>query len=230
MKDTSLLNELELKIKELVSSLEREREKNAKSEKAVQESQKLSRVEQKVKTLINLIDQLEFTLTHPTAPSQQPAKEIRSKWYEWIHTFIYIEAVPKDHSAQLGNVSLRIYIGLLEQLRYDLMNGRFEHYQTVIRRLYETGYAKQSEVKTTLGALSQPLHHVDVAELQSEIERFKHSGAKTPKLNGAHKIKPGTKVNQNEDSTPKKEIPNPTKEKELPRNPELEVSNKMVYV
>tara|TARA_S200000501_G_C20838600_1_gene750522 strand:+ start:1491 stop:1676 length:186 start_codon:yes stop_codon:yes gene_type:complete len=59
MKDTSLLNELELKIKELVSSLEREREKNAKSEKAVQESQKLSRVEQKVKTLINLIDQLE---------------------------------------------------------------------------------------------------------------------------------------------------------------------------
>ena len=29
MKDTLLLNELELKIKELVSSLEREREKNA---------------------------------------------------------------------------------------------------------------------------------------------------------------------------------------------------------
>ena len=59
MKDTSLLNELELKIKELVSSLEREREKNVKSEKAVQESQKLSRIEQKVKTLINLIDQME---------------------------------------------------------------------------------------------------------------------------------------------------------------------------
>ena len=59
MKDTSLLNELELKIKELVSSLEREREKNARSEKAVQESQKLSRIEQKVKTLINLIDQME---------------------------------------------------------------------------------------------------------------------------------------------------------------------------
>ena len=59
MKDTSLLNELELKIKELVSSLEREREKNAKSEKSVQESQKLSRIEQKVKTLINLIDQME---------------------------------------------------------------------------------------------------------------------------------------------------------------------------
>ena len=59
MKDTSLLNELELKIKELVSSLEREREKNAKSEKAVQESQKLSRIEEKVKNLINLIDQME---------------------------------------------------------------------------------------------------------------------------------------------------------------------------
>ena len=59
MKDTSLLNELELKIKALVSSLEREREKNAKSEKAVQESQKLSSIEQKVRSLINLIDQME---------------------------------------------------------------------------------------------------------------------------------------------------------------------------
>ena len=59
MKDTSLLNELELKIKELVSSLEREREKNVKSEKAVHESKKLSSIEQKVRSLINLIDQME---------------------------------------------------------------------------------------------------------------------------------------------------------------------------
>jgi hypothetical protein len=59
MKDTSLLNELELKIKELVSSLEREREKNAKSEKAIHESRKLSLIEEKVKNLINLIDQME---------------------------------------------------------------------------------------------------------------------------------------------------------------------------
>jgi len=59
MKDTSLLNELELKIKELVSSLEREREKNVKSEKAVHELQKLSSIEHKVRSLINLIDQME---------------------------------------------------------------------------------------------------------------------------------------------------------------------------
>ena len=59
MKDVSLLNELEQKIRELVSSLEREREKNAQSEKAVQESQKLSLIEEKVKNLINLLDQLE---------------------------------------------------------------------------------------------------------------------------------------------------------------------------
>ena len=59
MKDISLLNELEQKIRELVSSLEREREKNAQSEKAVQESQKLSLIEEKVKNLINLLDQLE---------------------------------------------------------------------------------------------------------------------------------------------------------------------------
>ena len=59
MKDISLLNELELKIKELVSSLEWEREKNVQSEKAVHESQKFSQIEEKVKNLIGLIDQME---------------------------------------------------------------------------------------------------------------------------------------------------------------------------
>ena len=61
MKDLSLLNELEIKIRELVSSLEREREKNSEAEQAVQESQKLSQIEEKVKNLVNLIDQLEQT-------------------------------------------------------------------------------------------------------------------------------------------------------------------------
>tara|TARA_B100001245_G_scaffold50133_1_gene33162 strand:- start:437 stop:622 length:186 start_codon:yes stop_codon:yes gene_type:complete len=61
MKDLSLLNELELKIRELVSSLEREREKNSEAEKAIQESQKLSQIEEKVKNLVNLVDQLEQT-------------------------------------------------------------------------------------------------------------------------------------------------------------------------
>ena len=61
MKDLSLLNELELKIRELVSSLEREREKNSDAEKGIQESQKLSQIEEKVKNLVNLINQLEHT-------------------------------------------------------------------------------------------------------------------------------------------------------------------------
>ncbi len=61
MKDLSLLNELELKIRELVSSLEREREKNSEAEKAIQESQKLSQIEEKVKNLVNLVGQLEQT-------------------------------------------------------------------------------------------------------------------------------------------------------------------------
>mgnify|MGYP000533611875 FL=1 len=59
MKDLSLLSDLELKIRELVSSLEREREKNVNSEKAIQESRKLSHIEEKVRNLINLVDQLE---------------------------------------------------------------------------------------------------------------------------------------------------------------------------
>ena len=61
MKDLSLLNELELKIRELVSSLEREREKKSEAEKGIQESQKLSQIEEKVKNLVNLVDQLEQT-------------------------------------------------------------------------------------------------------------------------------------------------------------------------
>jgi len=59
VKDIDLLNTLEVKIREMVSSLEREREKNSDSGKTVQESEKLSKIEERVRHLINMIDQLE---------------------------------------------------------------------------------------------------------------------------------------------------------------------------
>jgi hypothetical protein len=59
MKDLELLSKLEIKVRDLVSSLKKEREKNSDSEKAVQESMKLSQIEEKVRNLINLVDQLE---------------------------------------------------------------------------------------------------------------------------------------------------------------------------
>ena len=59
MKDIELLNTLAVKIREMVSSLEREREKNSDSEKTVQESEKLSKIEERVRHLITMIDQLE---------------------------------------------------------------------------------------------------------------------------------------------------------------------------
>jgi hypothetical protein len=59
MKNLELLNKLEINVRDLVSSLKREREKNADSEKAVHESMKLSQIEEKVRNLINLVDQLE---------------------------------------------------------------------------------------------------------------------------------------------------------------------------
>ena len=59
MKDLDLLNKLEIKVRDLVSSLKKEREKDADSEKAVHESMKLSQIEEKVRNLINLVDQLE---------------------------------------------------------------------------------------------------------------------------------------------------------------------------
>ena len=59
MKDLSLLNELEIKIREMVSALEREKARNLESKSSIQESSKLSEIEEKVKNLIHLIDQLD---------------------------------------------------------------------------------------------------------------------------------------------------------------------------
>ena len=59
MNDISLLNKLEQKVRELVSALENEREKNSETERTVIESQKLSRIEENVQNLSNLLDQLE---------------------------------------------------------------------------------------------------------------------------------------------------------------------------
>ena len=59
MKDLSLLNELELKIREMVSALEREKSRNLESKSSIQESSKLSEIEEKVKNLIHLINQLD---------------------------------------------------------------------------------------------------------------------------------------------------------------------------
>ena len=59
MKDLSLLNELELKIRQMVSALEREKSRNVETKNSIQESSKLSEIEEKVKNLINLIDQLD---------------------------------------------------------------------------------------------------------------------------------------------------------------------------
>ena len=59
MNDISLLNQLEQKVRELVSALENEREKNSEAERTVIESQKLSRIEENVQNLTNLLEQLE---------------------------------------------------------------------------------------------------------------------------------------------------------------------------
>ena len=52
MKDIGLLNELEMKIRELVSTLERERQKNIKSDESTKVSQKLSLIEEKPSIII----------------------------------------------------------------------------------------------------------------------------------------------------------------------------------
>ncbi len=59
MNDLTLLNELEQKIVGLVSALKSEREKNSESNNKVIESQKLSKIEDHVKNMIKILDDLE---------------------------------------------------------------------------------------------------------------------------------------------------------------------------
>ena len=59
MNDLTLLNELEQKIVGLVSALKSEREKNSDSNNKVIESQKLSKIEDHVKNMIKIFDDLE---------------------------------------------------------------------------------------------------------------------------------------------------------------------------
>jgi chorismate synthase len=59
MKDKSLLNELDIKVRQLVASLERERAKNAESNETIIASEKLGVIKNKIENLTNLIDQLE---------------------------------------------------------------------------------------------------------------------------------------------------------------------------
>ena len=58
MNDLTLLNELEQKIVGLVSALKSEREKNSGSNNKIIESQKLSKIEEHVKNMIKILDDL----------------------------------------------------------------------------------------------------------------------------------------------------------------------------
>ena len=59
MNDLTLLNELEQKIVGLVSALKSEREKNSDSNNKVMESQKLSKIEDHVKNMITILNDLD---------------------------------------------------------------------------------------------------------------------------------------------------------------------------
>ena len=60
MNDNLLLKELEVKVKLLVSTLKKEREKNIVPESLVQESEKLSKIEHEVQSLLDIINQIEL--------------------------------------------------------------------------------------------------------------------------------------------------------------------------
>ena len=57
MNDLTLLNELEQKIVDLVNALKSERVKNTGDNKKVIESQKLSKIEEHVNNMINILDE-----------------------------------------------------------------------------------------------------------------------------------------------------------------------------
>ena len=59
MKDNSLLNELEVKLKILVDNYKREKKKNIPTEELSISHEKLVQIQQKVKGMLKIIDQLE---------------------------------------------------------------------------------------------------------------------------------------------------------------------------
>ena len=59
MNDSTLFNELEQKIVGLVNALKAEREKNEKSTGSVIESQKLSKIEEHVTNMINILNKID---------------------------------------------------------------------------------------------------------------------------------------------------------------------------
>ena len=59
MNDSTLLNELEQKIVGLVNALKAERDKNEKNSGSVIESQKLSKIEEHVNNMINILEKAE---------------------------------------------------------------------------------------------------------------------------------------------------------------------------
>ena len=59
MNDSTLFNELEQKIVGLVNALKAEREKNEKITGSVIESQKLSKIEEHVTNMINILDKID---------------------------------------------------------------------------------------------------------------------------------------------------------------------------
>ena len=59
MNDSTLFNELEQKIVGLVNALKAEREKNENNIGSVIESQKLSKIEEHVTNMINILDKIE---------------------------------------------------------------------------------------------------------------------------------------------------------------------------
>ena len=59
MKDNSLLNELEVKLKILVDNYKREKKKNIPTEELSMSHEKLVQIQQKVKGMLKIIDKLD---------------------------------------------------------------------------------------------------------------------------------------------------------------------------
>ncbi len=98
------------------------------------------------------------------------ASEMNNSWYQWLRSFIVIESINSKDTALTG-ISLRIYVGLLEQLRYDLINGHFDHYDQTIKRLNESGYIRQQDEKLFI-MLKSALPIVNLEALQDLIDKL----------------------------------------------------------
>ncbi len=122
---------------------------------------------------LSLIESIELKTSAHKKPVH--SKKLKGgRWLNQLSEWIQVDKVTSDQTEQGYTLSNRVFYGILEQLKYDLMNGNDEHYYMLLKRLYDSGYASHPNTSKMLGELNQPLAVVDIKTLEEQVQVLKN--------------------------------------------------------